>query len=207
MYCQSCDEQLPKTVKVCPSCGSRDFSSNTKVKMPPKQNMGNPQPLPNVNTSASVVNSHPQPSTGQTIDNGKYKSRLPIRSAASMSYAGFWRRFFAYIIDCLILLIPATFISLILGLEGEGIDIVVAILFVIYSTLLNSSARQATYGKRLMGLWVFDMKGQRLTTMHALGRIVAKLFFILLFFVMFFTQRKQTVHDLIAGTVVLYSPE
>ncbi|WP_230659074.1 RDD family protein [Psychrobacter sp. I-STPA10] len=155
MYCQSCDEQLPKTVKVCPSCGSRDFSSNTKVKMPPKQNMGNPQPLPNVNTSASVVNSHPQPSTGQTIDNGKYKSRLPIRSAASMSYAGFWRRFFAYI----------------------------------------------------MGLWVFDMKGQRLTTMHALGRIVAKLFFILLFFVMFFTQRKQTVHDLIAGTVVLYSPE
>jgi len=77
----------------------------------------------------------------------------------------------------------------------------------IYFATMESSARGATYGKRLFGLRVVDEKGQALSFARASLRYFAKFVSavpLFLGFVMaFVTQRKQALHDLIAETVVV----
>ncbi|MGC1549487.1 MAG: RDD family protein [Rhodanobacter sp.] len=77
----------------------------------------------------------------------------------------------------------------------------------LYFALCESSAWQATVGKLALGIRVTDMQGKRISIPRALGRYPAKVlsFFILLFGVLMvaFTPRKQGLHDLIAGTLVL----
>jgi uncharacterized RDD family membrane protein YckC len=82
-----------------------------------------------------------------------------------------------------------------------------AIIFWIYFTLLESSAWQATLGKRTLGLYVTDAEGHRLTFGRAAGRNLAKYLSGLILGIGYlmagFTRRKQALHDLIAGCLVL----
>lgn len=77
----------------------------------------------------------------------------------------------------------------------------------LYYALLESSSRQATIGKMALGLIVIDEEGERITFARATGRHFAKILSTLVFFVGYlmvaFTQRKQGLHDLIAGTLVI----
>jgi uncharacterized RDD family membrane protein YckC len=77
----------------------------------------------------------------------------------------------------------------------------------LYFALLESSAWQATVGKLALGIRVTDMNGARIGFARALGRYGAKIisFLIVLIGVLMvaFTRRKQGLHDLMAGTLVL----
>jgi uncharacterized RDD family membrane protein YckC len=77
----------------------------------------------------------------------------------------------------------------------------------IYQVIMESSAKQATYGKQILGIKVCDMQGNRVSFAHALGRNFAKLFSVLTFFVgylmCFFNKQQQCLHDMIAGTLVM----
>ncbi|MDP9048988.1 MAG: RDD family protein [Bacteroidota bacterium] len=77
----------------------------------------------------------------------------------------------------------------------------------IYHIAMESSAKQATYGKRILGIKVCDMEGNRINIGHALGRNFAKIFSVLTFFVgyllCFFNKQQQCLHDMIAGTLVM----
>lgn len=78
----------------------------------------------------------------------------------------------------------------------------------LYFAGMESSDRQATFGKSIMSLQVADTDGRRLSFGHATGRFVAKLVsglipFMIGFLMAAFTARKQALHDLIAGTLVL----
>jgi uncharacterized RDD family membrane protein YckC len=78
----------------------------------------------------------------------------------------------------------------------------------LYFALLESGPVQATFGKRIMGLKVTDMAGERISFGRASGRFFGKLItgmipFGIGYMMAGFTDRKQALHDLIAGTLVI----
>ena len=77
----------------------------------------------------------------------------------------------------------------------------------LYFALCESSAWQATVGKLALGIRVTDMHGNRITLPRALGRYPAKILSFMILFIgvlmVAWTQRKQGLHDLICGTLVL----
>jgi len=86
--------------------------------------------------------------------------------------------------------------------------LVFLILVWLYFAGMESSARQATFGKSVMSLRVTNYEGQRISFGHATGRFFAKIVsgmipFAIGYIMAAFTERKQALHDLIAGTLVL----
>jgi len=155
---------------------------------------------------------------------------IPLRPV--VRYAGFWRRFVAYMIDQLLMGVVAFMVFLpglaLLGLgmgagmmeETEGAIglviaaiaayltaiLVVVVLQWLYYALMESSNKQATLGKLALGIIVTDMDGKRLTFGRATGRYFGKILSSLIlnigFLMAAFTEKKQALHDLIASCVV-----
>jgi uncharacterized RDD family membrane protein YckC len=149
-----------------------------------------------------------------------------------VEYAGFWRRFVAYIIDRLILGIPAILIVLtfvvpsaiaifrgcseperlpflILSLICSWIWLGLALLagYFLYFAFFECSAFQATPGKMVLGIIVTDHEGNRVSFLRALGRNGAKLLSHLMLHIGFIlaglTPKKQALHDLLADCLVV----
>jgi uncharacterized RDD family membrane protein YckC len=84
--------------------------------------------------------------------------------------------------------------------------VVSLILTVIYFAGMHASKWQATIGKKALGLLVTDLKGNRITFWRGLGRYFAMIFlssiFMIGYIITAFTDKKQSLHDLIAGTLV-----
>lgn len=159
-----------------------------------------------------------QPSQYPTPANQLPSTALQTRKPAhTMLYAGFVRRALAYLFDLALvslllglayqLLLPQILPQLgIRGFTDQTLALIAYGFYLFYMTLLTCLGRQATVGKVIMGMWVFGMQGQRLNFFHALIRETLKLILLPFGFLMWFTARKQTLHDLIARTVVLYDP-
>ena len=119
----------------------------------------------------------------------------------SVSYASIDKRFLALLIDGLILVIPCGVAGRVLPYAG---GVIVALL---YSPILESSKVQATVGKYLMGIQVVDQNGGRIFfstgIVRYLMKIVSSMMCFLGYVLALFSERKQTLHDLVAGTVVI----
>jgi uncharacterized RDD family membrane protein YckC len=89
---------------------------------------------------------------------------------------------------------------------GLGIQILSLALQIGYFTIMESSERQATIGKSAMGLIVADENGNRLDTQKALARNISRILSGMIcfvgYFMAFFTEKKQALHDIIAKTNV-----
>jgi uncharacterized RDD family membrane protein YckC/Tfp pilus assembly major pilin PilA len=140
----------------------------------------------------------------------------------SIVYAGFWRRWAALFIDGLVLGIPVIVLAVLLAIpfglfsqnstETAGFIVqgVYYLLWLIsaplYYALQESSSYQATVGKRALGIKVTDLEGKRISFANALGRWFAAALSYLTLYIGFlmaaFTDRKQALHDRIAGTLV-----
>jgi uncharacterized RDD family membrane protein YckC len=127
-----------------------------------------------------------------------------------MNYAGFWIRFLAYVADTLIITIA--FVAIVLGLGVMGLElfspsIIYTVVAIFYWALMQSSKRQATFGKALVGLKVTDADGGRLSVGRALAREAAKvvsgLALMIGYIMAGFTKRKQGLHDMVASTLVV----
>ena len=88
-------------------------------------------------------------------------------------------------------------------------NIVISVLVCcLYGAFTESSEQQASLGKRALGLKVTDVEGRRISFGKAFGRWIAKeiqfvsLIFMPLLAVVAFNNKKQGIHDLIAGTLV-----
>lgn len=128
---------------------------------------------------------------------------LPIKSSAD--YAGFWKRFFAIIIDSVIIALVGAVIGAIIGKAYRvQTDFVINWL---YFTLFECSTKQATIGKMLIGIMVTDLEGRRLSFWRANARYWTKVFSALIIGIGYimagFTKRKQALHDIIANTLVV----
>jgi uncharacterized RDD family membrane protein YckC len=154
-------------------------------------------------------------------------SETPVTTVKSVvQYAGFWRRFLALLIDSLVLGAVYGVIALIGGVSMIGFrnmndptaasaamgGIMFFILFAcvagwLYSALMESSANQGTLGKMAMGLRVTDLDGRRISFGKATGRYFAKFLsgmtLSIGYIMAAFTQKKQALHDFVAGTLVL----
>ncbi|MGA8027417.1 MAG: RDD family protein [Bryobacteraceae bacterium] len=80
--------------------------------------------------------------------------------------------------------------------------------YVYYFVKQETGPKQATIGKTLLGLKVMNASGGTISVGQSLGRLIVKstisgLFFALGFLMAAFTERKQALHDFIAGTVVV----
>ncbi len=78
----------------------------------------------------------------------------------------------------------------------------------IYYAYTESSANQGTLGKMALGLIVTDAQGRRITFGRATGRYFAKMITSLIplgigYAMAGFTEKKQALHDMIVGTLVL----
>jgi len=116
-------------------------------------------------------------------------------------YSGFWRRFAALFIDGLILLIPHLILNNLLPVIGP------VVLTFLYKPVFESSPIRATPGKAILGMVVITEEGDRLSFRQAIVRFcmsfVSGIFFCAGYLLNLFTLRRQTLHDLVAHTVVI----
>ena len=136
-----------------------------------------------------------------------------------IEYAGFWLRFCAAIVDYVIMsvmqwiflvgftrsfsaLSPEMANSMLPIAELSGV-----IISWFYSALMESSIHQATLGKILVGIRVTDLDGRQISFSQATGRHFGKylsgLILCIGFLMAAFTEKKQALHDILAGTLVV----
>lgn len=138
-------------------------------------------------------------------------------------YAGFWKRVAAYLIDNILVTVlnyvvffcislaaapwlqnqpdePSSWVSLLIMLIMLGI-------FLLYYVYAESSPWQATVGKLIMGIKVTDLNGNRISFWRSLGRyaamVISSFTFLIGYLMCAWTERKQCLHDKIAGCLVV----
>lgn len=202
IYCNRCGTQNSALAKFCANCGT-PFS---------------PEVQPAI-AAPSVAEVTPRPQ-------GPASQPAYAPPASAIRYGGFWIRFIAFVIDAILVAIViwpfSLMIRVIIGVTGTavsmpgiGIHVVNGIVSIaislcanwIYEAAMESSSRQATVGKMALGLKVTDLKGRRVSFARATGRHFAKFIsgmILLIGYIMAgFTERKQALHDMIAGTLVI----
>ena len=133
--------------------------------------------------------------------------------------AGFWLRAVALGIDNL-LAFPAigliTAVPLLIEMNQDGTTmsvtratfIIACLLYAfLYPAAMEASSYRATLGKRMLGLRVVTLAGRQISFGQSLGRTFAKLIsqapFGLGFLLAAWTEKKQALHDKMAGTLVM----
>lgn len=182
MHCPSCYRPISDTDRNCPSCGI-----SLSVWNPPASN----------------------------------PAARRARLDEERTFGGFWKRFAAYLIDSLILFVGSVILAvplvLLLGTDEASIEryelplnLLSIVVGWLYFAIMESSERQATFGKQVLGIRVTDLDGERISFARASGRHFAKILSFLTLLIGFimagFTARKQGLHDMIAGTVVVNEP-
>ena len=140
-----------------------------------------------------------------------------------VKYAGFWQRFAAAFIDgfvvCLFSLPVMFFCGVAIAFLSKPLQGVVSMLSyllfyvvsAVYYSMMESGERSATYGKIALGLKVYDVDGNRISKGRGFARWISHLASYLTLYIGFliqpFTERKQALHDMIAGTIVVDSEE
>ncbi len=149
----------------------------------------------------------------------------------SDDYAGFWLRVVAFIIDSIVLsvlylllilplydyLVPQPAIDTGFTTQGTTLvqqiwmpdvsQVVLLLVGIAYYAVMEASRHQASLGKLALELKVTDAAGDRLSLSRSVLRNASKLISALLLMAGYlaaaFTRRKQAIHDLIAGALVL----
>lgn len=153
-------------------------------------------------------------------------SSLPlVLTAREPRYVGFWLRVVAALIDYFLCQVMTVIVAFPLGFAlgasmatsfpvadiesaatGMGFLIGLAMQW-LWFTVAESSAWQASVGKKILGIKVTDLTGKRIDFGRANGRYWSKLlsglFLGLGFIMVAFTGKKQGLHDKLAGTLVI----
>ncbi len=214
MYCSKCGAAMADGAGFCSSCGQAFAVAAAPLRTPMM--------------SASVA----APMGGGTAALPAYAG---YATAPRVEYAGFWLRFLALLIDNVVMgigfvliLIPLIFLTGLRGFLGEfhpnedinnvGISMLIGLVFLaatvsllltwLYHALMESSEWQATVGKKLLGLVVTDMAGNRVSFGRSSGRHFGKMITNLVpafigYLMAGFTEKKQALHDMMAGCLVL----
>ncbi len=143
-------------------------------------------------------------------------------------FGGFWRRVGAYLIDVILLGIAINVVSSVFGFgttvsefgdmsasysytaNDAGSGAIGLLMGIAYFAGLESSSMQATLGKKALGMVVTDLSGNRISFLRAMGRYFAKIISGVIlcigYIMVAFTERRQGLHDMIAGTLVHVGP-
>ncbi len=200
-FCNKCGAQNAAGAQFCNRCGAATTAA--------------PGVVPTAASSSSNPASYSAPAPS-------YQAVAPV---AGVGYGGFWIRVVAAIIDSILLRVVVAPIGMIFGglglaggmmtgmphigfgLLGHGVTIVFLIFGSwLYEAFMESSQYQATLGKMIFGMKVTDLNGNRISFERATGRHFAKwlsgMLLCIGFIMVGLTERKQGLHDLLAGTLV-----
>jgi uncharacterized RDD family membrane protein YckC/Tfp pilus assembly protein PilE len=153
-------------------------------------------------------------------------AQLPLSPGAAPAaavagvYAGFWKRFAAFVLDYIIILVLAMMAGAVIGLiygvgagaptddAASGLSAIAGLLvWWLYYALMESSSTQATLGKMALGIRVVDRGGNAVSFGRATGRNFAKFLSGMILMIGYlmagFTSRKQALHDIMAGCLVV----
>jgi uncharacterized RDD family membrane protein YckC len=212
MTCSKCGAALTNTSGFCPSCGQPIVGFS----------------VGQANPAVAATPIGPGPVGAFPAYAG---AQAPV-AASSVGYAGFWLRLVAWFIDAILLGVVGNILMLIFGLgtgdwrhlvmsggqpRPEDIALLMGMMFRImfisiilhwlYYAFLESSTWQGTLGKKALGLYVTDLSGMRISFGRATGRFFARIISGLTlgigYLMVAFTEKKQALHDMIAGTLVL----
>lgn len=142
---------------------------------------------------------------------------VPASAPATARYAGFWRRFWAFWIDGILLMIAGMLVQIAMGLDlfdreltdprawaASGISFLMGWF---YSAILESGKGQATLGQMVIGIKVTDLAGRRVSFARATGRHFAQILSALILFMGYvmiaFTEKKQGLHDMLSGCLII----
>ena len=134
-----------------------------------------------------------------------------------MQYASFWKRALADSVDGVVLMIPVAVLVTTVALfwsdvPARGAELLLIGFIVLhftawlYRAVLESSSQRATFGKQALALTVTDLNGNQLTCGAASKRHFGKFIsgFLFIGFIMAaFTSKRQGLHDMMAGALVL----
>jgi uncharacterized RDD family membrane protein YckC len=193
LNCPKCGVEVPPGAESCPACGE------------------------------SLADS--------TEERGDVKATGNIPARKTIVYAGFWFRAVAYLLDTATVsfVLGATVLGPILrdnhvgpsvqdawkfytgdSPQATALLLLIQLVSWLYFAAFESSPWQATPGKKVLGLRVTDLEGKRLSFIRASGRYFAKIISWLLlglgFVLAGFTEKKQALHDMLAGCLVLRDP-
>lgn len=131
-----------------------------------------------------------------------------------IAFAGFWRRVVAYLVDATVLF--GVYLSIYFTVQiiaPDNVDAVTNIGAVCsavgwaYYALMESSPARGTLGKLALNLYVGDVHGDQISFVRAVIRNALKPLSTLIlglgWIMAAFTPRKQALHDVLAGTLVL----
>jgi len=147
----------------------------------------------------------------------------------NIEYAGFWLRFWAGSVDLALEALGALLLTLAIDVvlrrfgRGFGLDpwetkvftgvayiLILAVGSWLYCAFAESSRWRATVGKRLLGLQVVTLEGERTSFGQATARHFMKflsLFCLTIGFLMSgWTKRRQALHDMPCDVVVIRTP-
>ncbi|WP_409422752.1 RDD family protein [Pseudaeromonas sp. ZJS20] len=199
MFCSSCGQSLNDTANFCPACGEARA----------------------VLAEAAPIVSLVEPALAPALEPAP--ASAPV--AVEPRYAGFWWRVLASLIDGILSQIVSFLVALPMGFilgvamaavaDSDAIEAVGGLLGALvgmlvqwlWYTLPESSSWQGSLGKKLLGIKVTDEQGQRIGFGRAnaryWGKIVSTLTLGIGFLMVAFTRRKQGLHDIIAGTLLV----
>ena len=137
-----------------------------------------------------------------------------------VEYAGFWKRVAAALIDSLVMLIPSMILGGIIGfvmaindpyVTDYELEIVVNIVSIVtwwlYNSVFESSNFMGTPGKMALGIVVTDYQNQKISFAQASGRhfgkIISGIIIGIGFLMAAFTEKKQGLHDIMSGTLIV----
>lgn len=141
-----------------------------------------------------------------------------LNSMQNMIFAGFWLRVVAVIIDGIVMCIPNLCVNLVIAilLANSGYSlkqslsmytIIGQLVGLIYYAGMESSSMQGTFGKKAVGIKVTDLSGRPISFSRACGRFFGKILSSCLLcfglFMVAFTDKKQGLHDMLAGCLVV----
>ncbi len=150
----------------------------------------------------------------------------PPTNTIYLQYVGFWRRFAAQWIDLFIIYIATLPIlllvvnaivdyepitkppAIIIFLVQYYIVIAPVILFWIYS-VVTTYLFQTTLGKKVFGIKVVQSNGERLSLLRiifreTIGKLISFIVLFIGYIMIALTNKKQSLHDYIIGSVVVY---
>jgi len=201
IICNGCRSAVSSDAADCPSCGVPLWGPRRAPAAPVAV-----RAAPVFEPARAVVAT---PSGGGLpvggLTAGGYADAAARQAIAAGSYAGFWIRAVALVIDSVL---TGVVLAAVLFTVGRGAFLAAAIgVGLLYHPIMESSGSRGTLGKIFLGLSVADMSGRRLSFGRAFGRNLAKILSSLVLDIGYmmagWTRRKQALHDLVAKTIVL----
>ena len=173
-----------------------------------KKRAKNSSSKPRVTRAVSTVNAEKKATASQPRkESRKLRESHTLASMRDPTYAGFWIRLVAMLLDGLIIGLPASIISVVLTLFVSSFLSLVIFVAVLILVLFLEGIKGGTPGKLILGLHIVNEDGQAIGFPRALLRNIGKGLSIMIlgigFLMIGWTGKKQGLHDMVASTFVV----